>query len=128
MAPFDEAATRLLSIPGIGKRLAEVVEAEIGTDMGRFPTAGHLASWAGLCPGNHESGRRIELTSEDVHRAMRGVTPEAPREHVVNIGGDTYPVKQVVAAAAGLGRLDFTSAQARSILRRLGFTVQRVSH
>jgi len=53
MAPFDEAATRLLTIPGIGKRVAEVVVAEIGVDMSRFPTAAHLASWAGLCPGNH---------------------------------------------------------------------------
>jgi len=58
MGPFAEAATRLLSIPGIGKRTAEVVVAEIGVDMSRFPTAAHLASWAGLCPGNHESAHK----------------------------------------------------------------------
>ncbi|MGH8984809.1 MAG: IS110 family transposase [Acidimicrobiia bacterium] len=58
MSPFDEAATRLLTIPGIGKRVAEVVIAEIGIDMSRFPTAAHLASWAGLCPGNHESAHK----------------------------------------------------------------------
>ena len=59
MGPFAEAATQLLGIPGIGKRVAEIVVAEIGVDMGRFPTAGHLASWAGLCPGNHEyAGKR----------------------------------------------------------------------
>jgi transposase len=55
MAPFAEAATRLLTIPGVGKRTAEVVIAEIGVDMARFPTPAHLPSWAGLCPGNHES-------------------------------------------------------------------------
>lgn len=55
LTPFAEAAARLQTIPGIGKRTAEVVIAEIGVDMARFPTAGHLASWAGLCPGNHES-------------------------------------------------------------------------
>jgi transposase len=44
-----------MTIPGVGKRTAEVVIAEIGADMGQFPTAAHLASWAGLCPGNHES-------------------------------------------------------------------------
>ena len=58
MAPFDEAATRLLTIPGIGKRVAEVVVAEIGVDMGRFPTAAHLASWAGLCPGQSRISRQ----------------------------------------------------------------------
>jgi hypothetical protein len=41
--------------PGVDRRTAEVIVAEIGTDMTRFATAGHLASWAGLCPGNNES-------------------------------------------------------------------------
>jgi transposase len=58
-APFAEAAARLETIPGLGGRAAEVIVAEIGTDMATFPTAGHLASWAGLCPGNDESaGKR----------------------------------------------------------------------
>jgi transposase len=57
--PFAEAAGRLETIPGVGAKAAEVIVAEIGTDMTAFPTAGHLASWAGLCPGNHESaGKR----------------------------------------------------------------------
>lgn len=53
--PFTEAVRLLKTIPGVGDRTAQVVIAEIGTDMTRFPSAGHLASWAGLCPGNHES-------------------------------------------------------------------------
>jgi transposase len=57
--PFCEAAGRLESIPGLGSRAAETIVAEIGTDMTAFPSAGHLASWAGLCPGNNESaGKR----------------------------------------------------------------------
>lgn len=57
--PFAEAAGRLETIPGLGPRAAEVIVAEIGTDMTAFPSAGHLASWAGLCPGNNESaGKR----------------------------------------------------------------------
>jgi transposase len=57
--PFGEAAKRLESIPGLGSRAAETIMAEIGTDMTVFPSAGHLASWAGLCPGNNESaGKR----------------------------------------------------------------------
>jgi transposase len=59
MAPFAEAAARLETIPGLGSHAAEAILAEIGADMSVFPTAGHLASWAGLCPGNNESaGKR----------------------------------------------------------------------
>ncbi len=47
------------TIPGIGRRVAEIILAEIGPDMKQFPTAAHLASWAKVCPGNHESaGKR----------------------------------------------------------------------
>jgi transposase len=59
MRPFAEAEARLRTIPGVGAQAAEVIVAEIGADMSRFATAGHLASWAGVCPGNHESaGKR----------------------------------------------------------------------
>jgi transposase len=59
MHPFEPQITALATIPGIGRRTAQTVLAEIGPDMRRFPSAGHLASWAGLCPGNDESaGKR----------------------------------------------------------------------
>jgi len=59
LAPFSAAVELLCSIPGVQQRTAENVLAEIGLDMSRFPSAGHLASWAGQCPGNHESaGKR----------------------------------------------------------------------
>lgn len=54
-APFVDACQRLMTIPGIGEHGARAIIGEIGTDMSRFPTPAHLASWAGLCPGNHES-------------------------------------------------------------------------
>ncbi len=54
--PFEPQLAILDSIPGIGRWSAEVILAEIGPDMGRFPTAGHLSSWAGMCPGHDESG------------------------------------------------------------------------
>jgi hypothetical protein len=56
--PHEAAVTLLVGIPGVSTRTAQVVLAEIGTDMSRFPTAGHLASWAGMCPGNNESAGR----------------------------------------------------------------------
>jgi transposase len=55
VAPCSPLLALLCTIPGVDKRTAEVILAEIGTDMGRFSSAGHLASWAGLCPGNNES-------------------------------------------------------------------------
>ncbi len=57
--PFTDALERLDTIPGVGQRTAEILLAELGLDLARLPTAGHLASWAGMCPGNHESaGKR----------------------------------------------------------------------
>ena len=59
LAPFKAEVGLLDTIPGVDRRAAEVILAEIGADMTRFPTARHLASWAGRCPGNHESaGKR----------------------------------------------------------------------
>jgi transposase len=56
ITPFARARDRLDTITGVGKRAAETIVAEIGTDMTVFPTAGHLASWAGRCPGNNLTG------------------------------------------------------------------------
>lgn len=53
---YEPQIQRLAPIPGIQRRLAEVLLAEIGPDVSRFPDAQHLASWAGLCPGNNERG------------------------------------------------------------------------
>lgn len=59
MKDYEEAIQRLEELPGIGRRSAEAILAEIGLDMSRFPTAGHLAAWSGLAPGNNESaGKR----------------------------------------------------------------------
>jgi transposase len=58
LAPLAEPTERLRGIPGVGPQAAEVIAAELGVDMTVFPTAGHLSSWAGLCPGNDQSGGR----------------------------------------------------------------------
>jgi transposase len=55
LRPLQPAIERLVTIPGVGRRTAETILAEVGPDMSRFPSARHLASWAGLCPGNDES-------------------------------------------------------------------------
>jgi transposase len=56
LRPFEEEIARLDTIPGVGERTAQVLAAEIGLRMSQFPSAGHLASWAGMCPGNQQSG------------------------------------------------------------------------
>jgi len=59
IAPFEQAVELLCTIPGVQRRTAEVIVSEIGIDMSVFPTAKHLASWAGQCPGNDQSaGKR----------------------------------------------------------------------
>jgi transposase len=60
LAPFRRQVELLCTIPGIQSTLAAVLIAEIGVDMSRFPTAGHLASWAGICPGNNQSGKKTK--------------------------------------------------------------------
>jgi transposase len=60
LAPFQTAVQRLITMPGVSHTVARVIVAEVGLDMARFPTAGHLVSWAGLCPRLHESaGKRL---------------------------------------------------------------------
>jgi transposase len=59
IAPFRAVLKRLITIPGVGQRAAEVIIAETGSDMSQFPSPQHLSSWAGICPGNDESaGKR----------------------------------------------------------------------
>ena len=60
MEPFSFARELLMTIPGISKNVANVVIAEAGIDMTVFDTAGHLASWAGVCPGQNESASRVK--------------------------------------------------------------------
>lgn len=71
------------------------------------------------------AGEDFELDARQVERTLAGVDPEPIREHYVVVGARRYPPKQVVAAVTGLDRADFTTHQARSILRRLGFGVYR---
>ncbi len=72
--PYADVLRRLATIPGVDKTTALVLLAEFGTDMTQFPTAGHLASWAGLCPGNAESaGQRFSGRTRKGDRYVRRI-------------------------------------------------------
>lgn len=78
LRPLEEALQRLDGIPGVGRRTAEGLLAEIGGDMSRFPTAAHLASWARLCPGNNESaGKRKSGVTGQGNPWLRSLLVEA---------------------------------------------------
>ncbi len=80
MASFEPAIALLVEVPGISRRSAEVVIAETGGDMARFPTAAQLASWAGLCPGNHESaGKRRRVGTTNGNPWLRRTLIESAR-------------------------------------------------
>jgi transposase len=75
---WGEAVELLDTITGVGRTTAEQIVAEIGTDMGRFASAGHLASWAKVCPGNHESaGKRRSGKTGQGNRWLRSVLVQA---------------------------------------------------
>ena len=77
-AGYAAAVRRLDTIPGVGATTAEKIVAEIGTDMSRFPSAGHLASWAGMCPGNNESaGKRRSGKTRPGNQWLRETLVEA---------------------------------------------------
>lgn len=78
MRPFDGPIAHIDAIPGLGRRSAEAILAEIGTDMSRFPTHKHLASWAKLSPGNNESaGKRRSGATGKGNRWLRATLVEA---------------------------------------------------
>jgi transposase len=78
--PFEEAIEHIDTVTGVGRRTAEVLVAEVGTDLARFPTHRHLTSWAALCPGNNESaGKRHGGKTRKGSPWLRAALVEAAR-------------------------------------------------
>ena len=103
VAPFAEAVERLTTIPGVEQRAAETVIAEIGPNMEQFPTAEHLASWAGMCPGNNESaGKRKSGKTTKGSRWLRQMLTQAA--WAASHTKDTYLAAQYHRLAARRGK------------------------
>lgn len=113
--PFAQARDRLDTITGVGKRAAETIIAEIGIDMTRFPTAAHLASWAGLAPGNNITGgkrRSGKTTRGDIWLTdvLTQCAWAAARTR------DTYLAAQFWRLARRIGKKKAATAVAHSML------------
>jgi transposase len=96
---WAQAIVLLCSIPGISRRAAEVILAEIGLDMSLFPSASHLASWAGMCPGTNESaGKRLSGRTRKGSPWLRKLLVEAA--HAAAHTKNTYLAAQYRRLAA----------------------------
>ena len=115
LRPFEAVVDRLDALPGVGRRTAEALLAEIGTAVSRFPTAGHLASWAGLCPGNHESaGKRKSGKTRKGSPWLRALLVEAAQ--AAGRTKETYLGQQFRHLAARRGKKKAAVAVAHSLL------------
>jgi len=122
--PFEEAVVLLDTIPGVGRETAEVIVAEIGTDMGRFPTANHLAAWAGVAPGNNESGgKRRSGRTRQGNKPLGAALNQAA--HGAARTKDTYLSAQYHRLARRIGKKKAIVAVAHSILVIAYHLIQR---
>lgn len=112
---YEEQVKWIDQIPGVGERSAQVIIAEIGTDMSVFPSAAHLASWAGMCPGNHESaGKRKSGKTRKGSNILRSTLTECAK--AVGHTKDTYLSSQYHRIAARRGKNRATIAVGHTIL------------
>jgi hypothetical protein len=115
MRPFEAELARLDTLPGIGRTTAEVVVAELGRDMTRFPTDRHCASWTGLCPGQNESaGKRRSGKTRKGSPALRSALIQAA--HAAARVKGTYLSAQYHRLAVRRGKKCAAVAVAHSLL------------
>lgn len=122
--PFQAELERLDTIPGVNQRVAQVILAEIGTDMSRFPSARHLAAWAGMCPGNHESaGKHKNVKARQGSQWLRQVLVEAANAAART--KNTYLAAQYRRIASRRGKQKALVAVGHTIVRIVYYLLTR---
>jgi transposase len=122
--PFEAAVVLLDTIPGVARATAEAIVAEIGTDMSRFPSADHLASWAGVAPGNHESaGKRRSGRTRQGNKPLGAALNQAA--HAAARTKNTYLAAQYHRLAARRGKKKAIVAVMHSLLVMAYHMIQR---
>ncbi|MDO5795164.1 MAG: IS110 family transposase [Turicibacter sp.] len=115
MIEYCEGIKKLEQIPGIGKKSAQIILAEIGLDMDRFPTAAHLASWAGVAPGNNESaGKRKSGRTRKGNKTLKSILTQVAKSSAQSKNSFFHAQYQRIAVKRGKNRA--TMAVAHSIL------------
>jgi transposase len=115
MKQYEAAIAAIDELPGIARRSAEVIIAEIGSDMSRFPSAAHLCSWAGVCPGNHKSaGKRSHGKTTKGNKALKSILTQCAKAAKRCKGSYFSAQYQRIAARRGKNRA--TIAVAHSML------------
>ena len=105
MEEYEENKKKLEKIPGIGKRSSEIILAEIGQDMSRFPTAAHISSWAGICPGNNESaGKRRNGRTRKGNKILKSTLVECAQSAVRKKDSFLYAQYQRISMRKGKKR------------------------
>src|SRR5438876_658647 len=124
MKDYEEVIKRLDEIPGVNRRIAEVLVAEMGTDTSRFGDAAHVVSWAGMCPGNNQSGsKRRTARVRQGNKSLKRVLVEAA--HAAGRKKDSYFSAQYHRLAARRGKKRAKVAVGRSILETAFHMIQR---
>jgi len=122
--PFEEAVVLLDTIPGVARQTAEIIVSEIGTDMSRFPTANHLASWAGVAPGNNESaGKQRSGRTTKGNKPLGVALVQAA--HAAAHTKNTYLSAQYHRLAGRRGKKRATVAVAHTILVIAYYLIKR---
>ena len=112
--PFEQAVELVDTIPGVARRTAEIIVSEIGPDMSRFPSAEHLAAWAGLAPGNYESGgKTLSASTRKGNRVLRTILVQSAHALART---KTYLAAQYHRLSARRGKKRAAVAVAHSIL------------
>jgi transposase len=124
MKDYEELLERLDEIPGVNLRIAEVLVAELGTDTSRFGDAAHAVSWAGMCPGNNQSGgKRRYSRTRDGNKSLKRVLVEAA--HAAGRKKDSYFSAQYRRLAVRRGKKRAKVAVGRSILETAFHMIER---